>query len=57
MTALEGSEQFLQRHLLTKDALVLNGLITILLREKTVFRGPDIDGTEGEKESKLIFCL
>ena len=51
MALLEGAEQFSQRHLLTEDALVLNGLITRLLREKMLVKGPNTD------EPELIFGL
>lgn len=47
----EGAEKFHQRHLLTEDALVLNGLITRLLREKRLVKGPNTD------EPELIFGL
>ena len=62
MALLEGAEQFSQRHLLTEDALVLNGLIiedalvlngliTQLLREKMLVKEPNTD------EPELIFGL
>lgn len=51
MALPEDAEKFHQRHLLTEDALMLNGLITRLLREKRLVKGPNTD------EPELIFGL